>query len=831
MNEFTNDPYIEIQPMPDLKISEKVGEGQIGFVYKAIRPSNPTDIFACKIIPEGRLKVGWERELEKISQLKGVPNIVPYHWSGTAQDHNHRMFTFVTFDFIDGINLKQYILEPPWPLDMAFIETIAKIILQVLHACRSCGIVHGDLHEGNIMISKPDQRLPDNPRTIWITDFGYGGSHNKLEPKNDYRQFFAIISSLVHKLNPSNLNPRDRVMREKISAFLEKKALEVDPTQGDFVGNPVVLLKEFIGLATIAERESAAASTGEIIQGVGDYLSAETLGYHRDEWQSLFVPEFLAAQDLLNRNITILTGARGCGKTMAFRRLTAFMDKVVEKPSGVPGSDQFIGFYLNCRDLVEAFPWLPVRLNKAMNDQIIHYFHLAWLNEICNTLALYDVEQNNNFDWLDGYLTGMFSGKYNSLPLGADVLSHVRTFIENEKERCRLSNLGKYAGLTNWPLARPDFLDNVQILLTKHVSWIGEKPLYLFLDDYTIPTITRAVQRLLNPIIFKRRSKIFFKISTEASNSFDREGLRGKTLELNQDFELIDLSTETLHQDYKSKELLLDKIFRPRINRHQIFKGKNLGLGEILGKTPLSNNDLAIQIRANAEDNKSLKRINYHGINSFVGMWSSDIRTMIQMFSDMLREANGTIKTGSILIEPTIQNNCYRTTGGEFLIFTESLNNPSLWEKSQNYRRTNEPFGKHLRDIAEAFVTISRYELTKGKYVSNQGRKYPKQAFRLEIIDKFSLPSNVIDYFDGLIRWHVFFQDWRGKSVRGMITPRLYLNRVLIPYSYLTFSSHDHIQLTNQELINLLDNPNKFIEFWHKKRKYKGNDEDELPFK
>src|SRR5207244_3113677 len=104
---------------------------------------------------------------------------------------------------------------------------------------------------------------------------------------------------------------------------------------------------------------------------------AEALGYRVEEWKDLFVPEFLAAQDLLSKNITILTGARGCGKTMAFRRLTAFMDKVIGESSRVKGAAQFVGFYLNCRDLVEAFPWLPSKVTKGMQQQIIHYFHLA----------------------------------------------------------------------------------------------------------------------------------------------------------------------------------------------------------------------------------------------------------------------------------------------------------------------------------------------------------------------------------------------------------------------------------------------------------------------
>ncbi|MDO9096690.1 MAG: hypothetical protein Q7U60_01000 [Candidatus Methanoperedens sp.] len=810
------DPYLGCQPLLNYYLTENVGEGKIGIVYKAIR-SDLSDTLACKVIPDGKLKDGWQRELEKNVLLRGVPYIVPYHSHGTSHDNNHRPFTYVFFDFIQGRNLKQYLESPPWPLDMAFIESIVKTILQVLHACHAVGIQHGDLHEGNILIKDPDSRLPGSPRTIWISDFGYGGSHNKLDPKDDFRQLFSITSNLLRKLDRANLNPRDRVMHQKVENFLKKKILELDATQGHHVRNPESLLMEFNKLNGEAENESAAAVMGITIKRPSDFLWAEALGYRVDEWKNLFVPEFLAAEDLLSMNITVLTGARGCGKTMAFRRLTLLMDKVIGEPSGVKGADQFIGFYLNCRDLIEAFPWLPGDINEGVQQQLIHYFHLAWFSEICKTLAIYDPNQSEGYKWLDGFLVGIFPNKYQPLPQGADVLTHVRAFIETEKERCRCAPLGKEKGLTNWPLARTDFLDLIQSLIESHLPVIGSKPLYFFLDDYTMPIIPDRVQRFLNLIIFKRRNMIFFKISTESSNSLKMVGVRGKPLEIHHDFELIDLATECIHQDEKEKAILLDKIFRPRIERHQNLFGKNLSLENLLGKMKKSNNELAMEMRNAVQAGKDTN-ILYYGANSFEGMWTSDIRSMIQMFTDMLREANGGLKEGKIIPEK-IQDRIYRAAGGEFLIFTELAKNPFFLENSSSSKKSGEPYGRHLKEIVDAFKDISRFELTTGPLVSNQGRQNPKQAFRLEIIDKFDLPNEVLQYYEGLVRWHIFLQDWRGKSVRGMMTPRLYLNRILIPYCKLTFSTHDNIQLTNMEFVELLKEPKKFLEYWKNKKR------------
>ncbi|HEY9164778.1 MAG TPA: hypothetical protein VIS48_01320 [Candidatus Kryptonia bacterium] len=819
--ESADDAYVGTKLNETYTIAKFINRGGIGKIYLA-EGLTQNDRLACKVIAEGDLRYGWERELEKVILLRGVPNVVPYHAHGSNFDKNNRPFYWILWDYIPGLNLREYLAAPSWPLDLAFVEEILKTILKVLHACKAVRISHGDLHEGNILIRDPDQRIPNSPKTIWISDFGYGGSHNKVVPKDDFRQLFSITASLMGRLEQADLDARDKLMLQKLYGFINKRLLEVDATQGAYEGNVELLLNELEALAIDADRESAAASKKEDIKTPGDYLFAEALGYRVEEWKDLFVPEFPAAEDLLSRNNVVLTGARGCGKTMSFRRLTVFMDKVIGEPSKVEGSDQFVGFYLNCREFVEAFPWLPKKIGPAIEQQLIQYFHLAWLSEVTKTMGQFGIEQIEKYDWLNLFMSRSFGNRYATLPENANVLNHVRAFIENEKERCRITKFGKYQGIQNWPLARLDFLDLLQAQLEANARWVGEKPMYMFLDDYTIPTVVKDVQKALNPIIFKRRSKLFFKVSTESSNSFSREGLQGKPLELHQDFELIDLATESIHQDPQSKAKFLERIFKPRIDRHPSLKGKSLGLRNVLGKMSISNNELAFLMREATQRGKK-KTIHYHGFEAFIGMWSSDVRIMIQMLVDILREANGNLREGKTKVDSEIQDRVFRSAGGELLTFIESVRDPTLWEKGPSSTKIGEPFGVQLKNIVEAFVNVSRYEMTQGPLVSNQGRMNPKQAFRLEIIDKFDLNSASIPFYEGLVRWHVFLQDWRGKSVRGMMTPRLYLNRVLIPFSKLTFSSHDHIHLNNQQFQQLLVNPNEFFDAWKRHKKRKGS--------
>ncbi len=213
------------------------------------------------------------------------------------------------------------------------------------------------------------------------------------------------------------------------------------------------------------------------------------------------------------------------------------------------------------------------------------------------------------------------------------------------------------------------------------------------------------------------------------------------------------------------------------------------------------------------------KKIYYFGKKVFVGLWTSDIRIMVEMFSDMLREANGKLTTQKCEIAKEVQDRCIRAQGGEMMTFAQSIRDPELSWRSGGKNVPGNTFGNHLKSIVEAFINVSKHELMKGSLVKNEENSSPRQAFRLEVVDSFEPTEKGRAFMDGLVRYHIFLQDWRGKSQRGMLTPRLYLNRIFLPHAGLTLSSHDNIRVKNAELTVLLEKPHDFFEFWRKKKK------------
>ena len=146
-----------------------------------------------------------------------------------------------------------------------------------------------------------------------------------------------------------------------------------------------------------------------------------------------------------------------------------------------------------------------------------------------------------------------------------------------------------------------------------------------------------------------------------------------------------------------------------------------------------------------------------------------------------------------IKIPAETQNRAIREEAGRFL---KNLRGIPQW-------------GEQLVSIVEAFGNVSASHL---KYLDskNEDGAPPKQASRIEPYESLSLSSSAQKLYDELLRYSVFIEDFRGKSRRGNVVPRLYLRRFLIPHFNLTFSMRDSIELEPADFEAFLLNPKAF---------------------
>jgi hypothetical protein len=114
-----------------------------------------------------------------------------------------------------------------------------------------------------------------------------------------------------------------------------------------------------------------------------------------------------------------------------------------------------------------------------------------------------------------------------------------------------------------------------------------------------------------------------------------------------------------------------------------------------------------------------------------------------------------------------------------------------------------------LVSIVEAFGNVAHSHL---RFLNskNQEGNPPKQATRIEPYEPLGLSPRAQMLYDELLRYSVFIEDFRGKSRRGRIVPRLFLRRFLIPHFNLTFSTRDSIELEPEQFEAFLLHPKSF---------------------
>lgn len=784
-------------------IRERIGKGCIGAVYKAVK-EELDDIRAVKFVPMDVVskKNNWEQEIIKVNKLRRTEGVVHYHTHDTIEVDGVD-YLYIMWDYIPGKSLKSYISSNN--LTMQMVVDVVIRSLSVFHACKQLGIQHADFHSGNILIEEPDPlNINGNIQKVWITDFGYGtfSQVNATPPMDDYDGLCRIIQQCIesvdmHKLDLDARN-QFRVLKNEFPKYLH----ESDPVAGAYARNPSELLKELRRLLETKDDKD------NYPKRISDFLAAELIGDKYDEWEALFVPKFLATESLLDKNTCVLTGLRGCGKTMMFKRLSfELMTKL--GPANIQGEESFIGFYINARNLVEAFPWLPENKFEHARRQVINFFNVKWCVEILEWLReCANKDRNLDFSWLSDFFAQYFPNNEFVGDASYGIIYNIIEACIKEMQRSKLGD--RYEPDGNWPFAKYDFLGCFLHQIQKHHRFCDGKSFYLFLDDYSSPMINPTMQRILNPVIFRREQDVFFKVSTESTESFVAVGLNEKVLENGPDYKLIDLGSELFkkNRDKSRVEDIIVSIFDKRITRSNMFSGHTVSLEQILGRSGENNTSRAEKIRSNAEQTV------YYGIDVFCDLWSSDIRELIKVFSEMIStqgedEISKCLVDGDIqapLISPQNQDYVLRETGGRLLYMLADTTNPS---RINHTRKDNETYGEHLRQIVSAFQKIAYNDL-KTKNSKNQGRLPPKQARKIELTSSGRLSEEAEGYYKGLIRYGVFIQDYRAKSVRGTTAQRLYLRSMLIPYCRLTFSRRDCITMDWIDFERFLLHPEDF---------------------
>lgn len=788
---------------PDTIIVSKFASGHDAHLFRASSASLQRDL-AVKIIPESNLekdlsgKPIWKQQIEKPNALRSatvvkVDQILIWPDVPVRDSDSVAPCVVLVSEFISGPNLAEFIKKRRQEITISFIVSWLKTMLDLFYEMKFRNVKHGDLHPGNILVEDQSAfRLNPTKFVFRVTDFGVGDSESEPRFRDDYLQLGDILNSLLKCIDYAKCNGREKytfqVLRDH---FLARHLMETNPTIDYLAQNPEGLLEKLNEIDADYQKSILHASTKLLTPF--DYLSCEQIGEASSLLKALYSERFLGLGEIEARNNLIVTGPRGCGKSTVFRSLS--LDHRIRINEDKPEDIKYLGVYYRCDDLNFGFPRYKLPDRKEAYDIPTHFVTATLLLKLLEVVREWGTKYFEA-DFVDAepvVVERIWAAIKIEPPGTPDALTFRAVIGKLSKERMRAAEKQLHSHDHNHPMERlfgVETLQSVCHLLLERLPFLEDRPVYFLIDDYSSPKVTRELQSNLNRIFMQRASVCFFKLSTESPVSFEKSDIDEKTYVESREYSLLNLGLTYLHADNTHKLAFIEDIFSRRL-AHSATKLPASTLAELVGqKRSDSQNEIAEIIRSD-------KKYQYAGLETLGRLCSGDIHYVIRLVGQMVHISGGAEalkgKENAIPISESIQNKAIREEAGSFLKSLRSV--PRCGEK--------------LVSIVEAFGIVAYSHL---RYIdsTNEESKPPKQATRIEPFEEFALSESAKLLYDELLRYSVFIEDFRGKSRRGKIVPRLYIRRFLIPYFNLTFSMRDSIELEPEDFERFLMDPNDF---------------------
>ena len=621
----------------DIVIQQLVKSGNDGHVFKGHSESLGRD-WACKIIPKSNLVFGeggkpaWKAEVLKANSLTNT-TVVKFEQVEEWIDEVAGVDCIVLIsEFIEGSDLKDFIVKNKGQIVVAFIMNFLATTLNLFNEMRLRDVTHGDLHTGNMLVQdKSEYDLVGQRHVFRITDFGVAEATSDRRFKNDFDQLADVLRQLLEQVNYSESSPHDKFLFNALNnQFLARHLVEHNPTLDPLARDPKRLFDRLQEL-NIEFEKSAGGAIPQLVTPF-DFLSCEQIGDEPSLLKALYSELFLGLLEIESRNNVVVTGPRGCGKSTVFKSLS--LRHKLRVNDAAPDTISYIGVYYRCDDLYFAFPRYENPARDEALDLPVHFITATLLSELLESVERWAI---THFE--DEFLLGesMAAQKlWVALDInppkqpGIDTLRAIST--ELQRQRRRSAEKHRFAHDPKRSMGEcfgVDVLQRTCTALAESFSFLHSRPFYFFIDDYSSPKVTKALQENLNRIFMQRTSICFFKLSTESPVSFSKSDIDQKIYVETREFILHNLGLVYLHADTQPKLEFIEDVFRRRLSSPA--KGYPVKeLEELLGTNPYQNfNEDARQLREG-------KKPEFWGKETLCRLCSGDIHYLISLVREMV---------------------------------------------------------------------------------------------------------------------------------------------------------------------------------------------------
>lgn len=624
-------------------------------------------------------------------------------------------------DYAKGVTLEE-ILNSTEVIPVSQIGQIAIDLLTILLELENKKLFHNDLHPGNIIIQdlESDEKridaICDSIKAVAI-DFGSlagksqsGDKSNRIGDVHWIAQILNKLSSRILEI-PEIADERDY----RLASLLEERAKILFPaitSQRRFEYNEVIddIERAFINVDFPWNQRLN-------LKNFKDMYNAQTLS----PW---FVPGLLVDDDekwineISSKGPIVITGMRGCGKTMLLRALQLHaraIPKDNENESEVVTrlkDEGYLGLYVSCTRLLDKLG------TETLHEPFTRLF-VAYALEAINAIRhLREIDRqvinNNAFSSIARVVLENVQG--------VESLENCKTEHDIERYlKLVLNSLSK--GENNFVInSNPAIAFPLLAFAIRSCSvvWENQHVFFLLDDVSTRYLLDDNIIELVSTLLFQNLD-CSFKFTTEVQTLemvIRSPGNIEKARE-GRDYNIFDLGyhvNEKVHNHTGVK--FVEKILYKRSQYHNAHP-RELKPSEILGDTTLKSIAESIVIEGKASDKKTI----YQGITAISSVCVGDIGDVITLYENILKESNSIFP-----ISAKIQNECYLKLCNSRLFdinrresklydFAESFAEAAHYLLIQSYKRSLDKNNKsrELRQYYSIFINITTGDIDQQK--------------------------------------------------------------------------------------------------------------------
>ena len=699
---------------------------------------------------------------------------------------------------LSGPTLAQTLADPDkYELTSRAAAQIAADLYEILHLFFQRGRFHNDLHAGNIIVN----RLPAyNLRSGAIEsslmavaidlgsvlDADRSGDHQGrvLSDQHQVARHISQLAAAVQNRRKSDLDYR-------IAGTLRGLAEHLTP---DTSAQRLMTVND----ASQALRTALSAIDDPWRQPLslhrfGDAYNAQALeSWHVPElW---FDPEDKWLIRTTARGPQVITGMRGCGKTMLLRAL--HFHARAAQASKLPGvsaqigkleQDQFLGLYASCQKLLD-----PQHHHATANADIKRPFerlYVAYVRDAIRVLRhLRSIDPSSLLATIDVLLAPCLSPLELDSP--PDFLANEQAFeqflvdlqfqLAEGRPGCKLR------------MAPAEAFSHLAATIQSAASVFNGKYILFLLDDVSTRYLKYdMVREVISSLLFQHPT-CAFRITTEAQ-ALHRLLLSpggSAPADPSRDYEEFDLGNEVyrLLKDgsFKKSMLFVSEILRRRGRQFQdeLYRRDPL---ELLGDVSLQ--DIASEISSSSASSPARKSV-YRGLRAIQAVCVGDLGDVVKLYEKILTRANPNERT----VPAERQSDCFLEHSASLMHFL-------------NRRDT------HKKSLALAFAQASGELLQRsartGGTERTRLRQYTKLYVRVDTATDFDfVVKSLLDLLDaGVFVYDGGAPRTKTRDSDPVLQFKLSFRKMLGLASYIGLSDRDRFELSGENLKRWLTDP------------------------